>query len=68
MVTKKKYQLQFEVNETLLGRFSRVRFASECMVKSVIDAPVKPGISGVVANVRSADEKWVKNQLIRRHE
>jgi uncharacterized protein (DUF362 family) len=64
----KKYQMQFEVNKTILDRLSMVLFNSECMAKIVMDSPVKPIIYGVVTKLRNTDEKLVNNQLKRRHE
>jgi hypothetical protein len=59
--------MQFEVNTTILDWLS-ILFTSECMAKSVIGSPVKPGIYGVETKLISTDEKLENNQLIRRHE
>lgn len=61
----KKYQMQFQVNRTIIDRLSMILFNSECIAKVVMDSPLTPIIYGAVGKMRNADEKLV-NDLLRR--
>jgi len=64
----KRYQMQFQVNKTLLDNLSTILFNSECMAKLVMDSPMKPIIYGVATRLRNKDEQCVSDQLKRGHE
>ena len=63
----KRYQMQFQVNKTLLDNLSTILFNSECMAKLVMDSPMKPIIYGVATKLRNTDEELVNDQLKRGH-
>lgn len=64
----KKFQMQFQVNRTIIDRLSMIPFNSEYMAKLVMDSPVKPIIYGIVQKLRNNDEKLVNDQVTRRNE
>jgi len=59
----KKYQLQFQVNKTLIDGLSTILFNSECMAKLVMDSPMKPIIYGVASKLRNKNEQNVVDEL-----
>ncbi|ACL15732.1 DUF362 domain-containing protein [Methanosphaerula palustris] len=59
----KKYQLQFQVNKTLIDSLSTILFNSECMAKLVMDSPMKPIIYGVASKLRNKNEQNVVDEL-----
>ncbi len=61
----KKYQMQFQVNKTLIDSLSTILFNSECMAKLVMDSPAKPIIYGVAMKLRNNDEQCVNDELKR---
>jgi uncharacterized protein (DUF362 family) len=61
----KKYQMQFQVNKTLIDSLSTILFNSECVAKLVMDSPMKPIIYGVATKLRNKDEQCVNNELKR---
>ena len=63
----KKYQMQFQVNKTLIDSLSTILFNSECMAKLVMDSPLKPIMYGVATKLRNKDEQCVNDQLKRGH-
>ena len=64
----RKYQMQFQVNKTLIDSLSTILFNSECMAKLVMDSPLKPIIYGVATKLRNMDEQCISDQLKRGHE
>jgi len=63
----KKYQMQFEVNKTVIDRLSMILFNSECMAKLVMDSPLKPIIYGVATKLRNVEEQCVNDELKQGH-
>jgi uncharacterized protein (DUF362 family) len=63
----KKYQMQFQVNRTIIDRLSMILFKSECIAKLVMDSPLKPTIYGVVQKLRNNEENFVNDQVKRGH-
>jgi len=61
----KKYQMQFQVNKTIIDRLSTILFNSECMAKLVMDSPMKPIIYGVATKLRNTNEQCVNDELKR---
>jgi len=61
----KKYQMQFQVNKTLLDRIASIPFSSECMAKLIMDSPMSPIIYCVGTKLRNKDEQCVNDQLKR---
>jgi uncharacterized protein (DUF362 family) len=59
----KKYQMQFQVNKTVIDRLSTILFNSECMAKLVMDSPAKPIIYGVATKLRNTNEQNVADEL-----
>lgn len=64
----KKYQMQFPVNKIIIDRFSTILFNSECMVKLVMESPMKPIVCGVATKLKNKGEELVNDQLKRGHE
>lgn len=63
----KKYQMQFEVNKTVIDQLSTILFNSECMAKLVMDSPFKPIIYGVATKLRNVEEQCVNDELKQGH-
>lgn len=61
----KKYQMQFQINKSLIDYLSTILFNSECMAKLVMDSPIKPVIYGLATKLRNTEEELVNDQLIR---
>jgi uncharacterized protein (DUF362 family) len=61
----KKYQMQFQVNKTIIDKLSTILFNSECMAKLVMDSPLKPIIYGLATKLRNNDEQCVNDELKR---
>jgi uncharacterized protein (DUF362 family) len=64
----KKYQMQFQVNKTIIDQLSMILFNSECIAKLVMDSPFKSIIYGIVHKLRNNDEKIVSDQVNRGNE
>lgn len=61
----KRYQMQFQVNKTIMDRLSTILFNSECIAKLVIDSPAKPIIYGLATKLRNTNEQCVNDELKR---
>jgi uncharacterized protein (DUF362 family) len=59
----KRYQMQFQVNKTLIDSLSTILFNSECMAKLVMDSPMKPIIYGVATKLRNKHEQRVVDDV-----
>jgi uncharacterized protein (DUF362 family) len=64
----KKYQMQFQINKTIIDRLSTILFNSECMAKLVMESPATPIIYGVATKLRNKDEELVNDQVKRGYE
>ena len=62
----KQYQMQFQVNKTLIDSLSTILFNSECMAKLVMDSPMKPIIYGVATKLRNNQEQRVVDEVNKR--
>ena len=58
-----KYQMNFQVNKTMLDRISMVTFHSECIAKLLMDSPLTPLSYKVVTRLRNKDEQKVADHM-----